>query len=864
MIKIHKIRLIFIRLFMGIGISMIILPFIVFWARVGAPGFGIAKTSMLIIGILFFGISFLLQSRLITDKQIEKIFILFQQILPADLKDIKIASFLLALGYVIGTLYVFSVWPQRTQLFYPSTTATTVVPLHPYLWFINPYGFFFGSTIALSYAIFRLGMKRLFSIICALSFMLSSNHLYNLVPSVLRDYAKAPFILAIVFITGLLVKFPFNRNRLLGLSITAGVVLGLGFWIRQDMVIFVLPFVVVLFLFLPGSILAQLKIKIIALCLFIIGFALLASFRFNNYMAYAPHRALCGFMKPFDSRLGIISPSYDWGYQFSDEFAYSIAYSQARAITPNRVYSFSWEKEYDSVASDYIFRIVKNFPADALTRVYGAILNILELPFLYVLPPVGINNFIISSLYAGRASILNSLAGLGVIFVVLSLLFISAYSLRKAFFCLFLLVFLAGYPVLQFSGRHYFHLEFISLWFLSFIAQQVILFFRQYLIHLDKFKGLINIKRAMGFAVTALIIFLLPLFLLSKYQSRNISSILNKYAKADTERLPLSPLSLSNNKILFTVHGKFKPLSQRSLSVDYLVAEFDAQSCGYSKLWPTLRYELIPSDRVNFSRTIEVELSKSDSKSKWLFFPAISFKDVCVEGYTIYFQGIEMPNEEAACLRGLYRIKDPSRLPILLTTVFPLPGNNVGLSQKLALWRNNIVYTIAKNMPLAEKMHTFSNKIDALTVSDIVFKADIAHITEDRKWAINGYADPRFYLPNIPLSNPVYSTVAKSSFADINIGAIDTDLLKTKAIWRKKGSFFVAEGKLYAGGVTFSIIRDGRVSGYVNVTSRGLFSIAIEVLQDGLYSFGLANNLDAYTSLENRLVINKIGWIAGI
>ena len=59
------------------------------------------------------------------------------------------------------------------------------------------FGLLFGITIALAYAIFRLGMNQGLAVIGALGLTVSAAHLMNL-PN-LRDYAKAPFTLGLVF-----------------------------------------------------------------------------------------------------------------------------------------------------------------------------------------------------------------------------------------------------------------------------------------------------------------------------------------------------------------------------------------------------------------------------------------------------------------------------------------------------------------------------------------------------------------------------------------------------------------------------------------------------------------------------------------
>src|SRR2546427_4547732 len=80
----------------------------------------------------------------------------------------------------------------------------------------------------------------------------------------LRDYAKAPFILTLILILGLLVVRPFTRRSLLTLATAYGAVMGVGLGFRNDLLINVLPFIATVALFLPVPIRAHLRVKLAA------------------------------------------------------------------------------------------------------------------------------------------------------------------------------------------------------------------------------------------------------------------------------------------------------------------------------------------------------------------------------------------------------------------------------------------------------------------------------------------------------------------------------------------------------------------------------------------------------------------------
>ena len=87
------------------------------------------------------------------------------------------------------------------------------------------FAFLYGLTVVLAYAIFRQGMGRVLSFACALALAVSTLHLNNLPP--LRDYGKAPFVLALVLMAIRLVLPPVTTRRTLrrvGIRLDRGII----------------------------------------------------------------------------------------------------------------------------------------------------------------------------------------------------------------------------------------------------------------------------------------------------------------------------------------------------------------------------------------------------------------------------------------------------------------------------------------------------------------------------------------------------------------------------------------------------------------------------------------------------------------
>lgn len=115
-------------------------------------------------------------------------------------------------------------------------------------------------------------MNRLVAVICALMFMTSPIQLQYL--PALRDYSKAPFILAAVFLTGLLLKRTLSRKGLLVCCAFCGAVIGVGLGFRVDVLACVPVFVFVLWFLLPKENAVTWRARLAGTLFFVTGFLL--------------------------------------------------------------------------------------------------------------------------------------------------------------------------------------------------------------------------------------------------------------------------------------------------------------------------------------------------------------------------------------------------------------------------------------------------------------------------------------------------------------------------------------------------------------------------------------------------------------
>ena len=812
------------------------------------------------------------------------------RLIRARFSDIVIAFAFFFAAMVVVTLYIptFLASGVTNQYFVAGNTPLSIfggtfqdIPLvriialfsrmftavFPY---ISPLGILFGAVIVLVYGIFRLGMGRIAAVLCTLSFMISSIQLDHLVPFWDKYYIRAPFVFFLVLIMGMLVVKPFKPSRTIGLATVAGAVMGMGLMFRPDLLVFFPIIALTLFCFLPGPMHANLKVKLAALMFFILALFFSFSICPNCGLGRSAnsHAVIGGSTPFFDARLGLTDPGYDWGYLHLDEFTSSMSFAQARVFDNDISY-----RGYGPV-NDQLKRIVKNFPADMLVRFYASALKVVEIPFTYVLPPAGITSPFITAIYDGRAVLLNLFAGFGLWFCGAALLMISAHSLRKSIFCFLLLPSMVTIVFVHLLGYYFFYLEFITYWVLGFILHHGLLFIARTVKQdsRNEIKRWIiqprlwwnpAAQRVIVFASAIALLLWMPLFVLRQYQSSNVSNILRQYDTAELEPLPLEAIPLENNGVLLTNPQQFKPLTETSFKVMELMAEFSDQKCGYSTVWITLRYRGTSGIRMDFYRSMSINLPPPGTNSTRLFFPAMAQRDILDHGVTNYFAGIEISAEQKDCLRGLYKVKDLRRLPILLTLKRPLDGDY--LYRRLAEWEGSRLHTVPDQLPATRVNELLANPLLPVTDAEIDYRDPIFHLQGGQEskpstsWMVNGYAKDNSNInPQFPIQGPRWQ-FGRSSLVDAHALLVDTDLLITKAKWHKKGSAFVARGVLYSGGVVFGLMKENRPAGSIIITNPGAFNVIIEVPQDGMYTVGVANYLAHYNTMENRMTAHA-GW----
>jgi hypothetical protein len=108
-----------------------------------------------------------------------------------------------------------------------------------------------------------------------------------------------------------------------------------------------------------------------------------------------------------------------------------------------------------------------------LVRAYASTLKVIEMPFTYNYLPFPVEGSL-KQYYKFRGFLNAYLSPFSLYFVIFSLLIASSTSVRMALCFLLIILFIGGTPSIQFSGRHFFHLEIIAWASLLFTLEQSI------------------------------------------------------------------------------------------------------------------------------------------------------------------------------------------------------------------------------------------------------------------------------------------------------------------------------------------------------------------------------------------------------
>jgi hypothetical protein len=519
------------------------------------------------------------------------------------------------------------------------------------------FGALFGATIAAAYAIFRLGMSPVLAVLGSCALSVSTLHLLYL-PQ-LRDYAKAPFTLILVFLLGALVSSRASWKGTLALAAAYGAVLGVGYGVRTDFLANIPPFFITLVVFLQGGVLKNLRLKAAAgaLCaaMFLsVAWPVLSSVYRSGGCQW--HTVLLGFARQFSGPLGIEDAPYDANREYLDDYAYVNVTSYEARVRPAVGHIEYCQPEYDRATARYLFDIVRHFPADMAVRAYASTLRIVELPFapkLVIDAATGEPRFEYKSPYR-----------VGLVTVMVALALAMAGGLRIGLFLVFFLLYFGAYPAVQFDPRHFFHLEFIAWWAFGFVLQSAATDVRALV--QDGRWDLVR-RGALGAAVglsSCAIALVAVLWGLRAYQQTTVRLLLDGDISAAKDEIPLA--------VAFA--GAGPPLRPSRPSdpetADVLEVDLNGWRCG-ERPAVTFRYGADMSTRKAFARSFTVDRRDDLHELTRIFMPVYD-----------RFQGIDFSDTRPGCIDGVYRLRHVAQ-PLMLEVVLAPGWQKAPLYQRL-------------------------------------------------------------------------------------------------------------------------------------------------------------------------------------
>jgi hypothetical protein len=517
------------------------------------------------------------------------------------------------------------------------------------------FGILFGTTIAAIYAVCRLGMGPPLAAICAAALCVSRLHLAYF--PVLRDYAKAPFTIILVFLLGFLVARRPTWRSVLVVAAAYGIVLGVGYGFRTDFLAAIPPFFVTVFGFLEGGLLKNVRLKAAAAAVCVVAFLVTGwpVVRAVTQMGGCQwHTMLLGLPTGFSRPLGLTEAPYKLSRVYSDNFVYATVTSYAARVDTGVTHIEYCHPEYDAATGRYFSDLARHFPGDMIVRGYASALRIVELPFSWNRTPwwdfdgqrpdpAGSNRY-------------------GFAIVAAAVVLATLGSVRIGLFLIFFLVYFGGYPAVQFHARHYFHLEFITWWAAGFVihaaARRVYPTVVEQLTNRQLGRSVRNAALALGGCAALLAA---ALWGARVYQQAAARSLFESYLAAPKDEVSVSE-----------ARGAPQPVPRMATGTDPETADFlqiDANRwlCGDASTI-TLRYN--PAIRREFERRFAVARDDSVHAPTRIFTPIYD-----------HFLGVELSDVPSGCVQ-VYRVRKPREIRLMLEVVLPPRWRSIPMYQR--------------------------------------------------------------------------------------------------------------------------------------------------------------------------------------
>jgi hypothetical protein len=531
---------------------------------------------------------------------------------------------------------------------------------------------FVGVSLATLYGLFRLVASRVPSVLTALLLTLLPVNLVQM--SALRDFSKVPFVLLAVYLLARLVIRPTTTRATVGLSALFGTVVGFGYGFRTDLMIMA-PFgFAVIALLLPGPWILRWKRNLAALTAAFAAFLLLASAPLRGLETGGCqfHYSLLGLTDPMTEGLGLHNGLYSFGGHFLDTFVdLKVGDRGARVMgigVPNLC-----NPDYDRASGELFFDYARTFPADIITRAYGAVLVVLRsgmrVPELYG-PLTKVPILAQALTWINRLPEVMGLIGLAVTFAAVCLAW--AGSARLGIALTAFILFLTGYPAIEFESRHWFHLRFIPWWALLLLSSVALRHRRVLWSREHWLRGVVPAAATVGLMALALMTVRL-------YQQRSVTLLASEYSSARVEPLTTHPTEGGRMDVEWRPENMAADPNHRS--TDMLVVTLNSQGCGArGPVDLRIAYQF---DNPAHDVSSTVRVRRDTGAPTKVYFP-IYAQGFQQETY-MKFTHLEVPGGNTDCVSSVERFADRRDIPLWVQMQLPPDWQGGPLHQSLRM-----------------------------------------------------------------------------------------------------------------------------------------------------------------------------------
>ncbi len=581
------------------------------------------------------------------------------------------------------------------------------------------------------FGICRLSMGPILSLLAAYAFIMSPLTA-SVMSSSFRDFSRAPFFAAILWLLGMLVRYGCTRKQYLLITLVLGLIIGFGAGFRADM-----------FVALPLSlpVLWSCRLKKPGVWVRLMGTTLLVGLFFlagsgvhtrdSRSLFFNGWRATCGFAGPCEDAMQLRFGSYEKLSVFHDDYGLFAAQdSAALGATPvlarlREAFNTASGTERDDalVFIAYAWTMARHFPADMVMRIYGATRTILQgFGPGYSYPPF------------------DGIAAWGPLFALLVVAALVRGNPRRALLLAWLLLAFCGYTSIQFHPRHGFHLMFLPYWAAGTAMSMGMLYIRHCIAAIrdcrsdgKAYTGMGSHARDAAFTGAGLLLIIallwLPLAVTRPFQARQLRHLADTYQAAERA----SALAEVRDTAARTL---FQAAPMADCAELLYEAPFAFQGATYMvrlenvDAYPDLWIEYAPGmyqwNAYNVPVTFYADATPTELCVYFRAYEGLQMWS------SLWFVGVSLPREQAHFFKGLYRVDDAAL--DILPVVLALPDDVALLQPWLRFQRRGYRQTpFTKFMSPNDRA---SVRIDAETPLNPAFPRDMNAL-----WARAGLAE---------------------------------------------------------------------------------------------------------------------------